>query len=458
MINRRTFLKFSSACLLSLSNISHATVADYRTLTIKLRTESRHWFANYLPIQLWASDIKALNLQQFETVQIEVNNQLPNPTTLHWHGMRVKNTMDGVSGMTQLPIATGASFSYQITPQDAGTFWAHAHHNTFEQLARGLYFPLIVREAKEYIVDQDLLMVIDDWRINEERQLDIASLGNFSEWAHGGRNGNILTVNRQLNQVYQCKAGQRIRLRLLNAANSRIMTVALPNFAIWILAKDGQPLAEPLKLDKPMTIGPGERYDFIIDINMSVGKFPIHEVSSGKNILIAMIDVSANEQQQQNTHAPAALPENPLPKIDPNKIKHRIKLDMQGGAMGGLKKANYQGNLLNVQELVKNKQIWSFNAIANLADEPLLTAKSGEMIEIEMINNTRWPHAMHLHGHHFKADSSFYPKNIWHDTLLILAGETTKIMFRAGETGKWLLHCHMIEHQASGMATWIEVT
>ncbi|EPJ49362.1 MAG: hypothetical protein OFPII_01490 [Osedax symbiont Rs1] len=458
MLNRRTFIKLASICLLPLSQFSQAITPQYRAITLKLRTETQDWFANYAPIQLWASDLKQLDLQQFETVQIEVQNQLPEATSLHWHGMRVENRMDGVSGMTQAPIAAGASFNYQITARDAGTYWAHAHHQTYEQLARGLYLPLIVWEAEKYVVDQDLLMVIDDWLINADRQLDIASLANFTEWAHGGRKGNVITVNRQRDNIYHCKLGQRIRLRLLNAANSRIMTLAFPNLKVWILAKDGQPLPTPLKSDKPLTLGPAERYDLIVEIPQSIGNFPIYEVSAKQKLVVSNIVVTANDRLLQHDSEPLALPENRLPKIDKNNIVHRKKLLMEGGAMGNLQQARYQGELLSVNELVKKQQIWSFNGVANLADQPLLTAKSGEMVEIEIINQTRWPHAMHLHGHHFKADSAFYPKNIWHDTLLIEAGGTTKIMFRAGERGKWLLHCHMIEHQASGMATWIQVS
>ncbi|NQZ30136.1 MAG: multicopper oxidase family protein [Oceanospirillaceae bacterium] len=458
MLNRRHFLSLSSLLLLPVSRVVEALVPNHQLLNITLKSEKKKWFSNYSPIILWGSDVEKIILKQHENVQIEVKNELSDATSLHWHGMRVKNNMDGVSGLTQAPIAIGSSFTYNITAQDAGTFWAHSHHNTYQQLAMGLYFPLIVKEEEEYKVDQDLLLVIDDWRINEHRQLDLESLGDFSEWAHGGRKGNIITVNREIEQSYLCKVGQRIRLRLLNAANSRIMTLQLPVLPTWILAKDGQPLTVPIKLDKAITIGPAERYDLIIDVTSSAGNYPIYEVSTTQNIQVATLNVISGKDIVPSSSSPSALPENPLAKLDFDQISHSTKLLMEGGAMGSLRQAKYQGEVLSVNELVKNKKIWSFNGTAGIDDKPLLSAKSGEMIEIEIINNTRWPHVMHMHGHHFKADSEHYPKGIWHDTLLLLAKEEATIVFRAGDVGKWLLHCHMIEHQASGMVTWIEVT
>ena len=125
--------------------------------------------------------------------------------------------------------------------------------------------------------------------------------------------------------------------------------------------------------------------------------------------------------------------------------------------MGGLRKAIYQNKTMGVRELIQHKQIWVFNGVANLPDEPLLTVRSGDVVEIEMDNDTRWPHGMHLHGHHFQTNSNRYQKGVWHDTLLMERGEKVLIRFQAGLPGKWLIHCHMIEHQAAGMVTWFEV-
>jgi len=115
---------------------------------------------------------------------------------------------------------------------------------------------------------------------------------------------------------------------------------------------------------------------------------------------------------------------------------------------------------MNLKELIKHKKIWTFNGVAGMPEEPLVRLKRGETALIDMINDNRWHHAMHLHGHHFRLvdtkDSSMGPS--WHDTALVAAGESQAIAFVADNPGKWLFHCHMIEHQAGGMSTWIEVS
>jgi len=106
--------------------------------------------------------------------------------------------------------------------------------------------------------------------------------------------------------------------------------------------------------------------------------------------------------------------------------------------------------------------MWALNGITDLPRDTLVRVKRGQTVIINMVNDNRWPHAMHLHGHHFKvlqegegADSL---KGAWRDTTLIQGGESQKLVFPADNPGKWLLHCHMVEHTAGGMITWLEVT
>ncbi|GGB92637.1 copper oxidase [Marinobacterium zhoushanense] len=458
-LSRRDFLWLTAAGLVAAPTLANGSIKpDARRLNLVLQPEQRHWFAPLgEPVALWSFDRDVLRLRQGEAVEIEVENRLPNPSSVHWHGLRIDNAMDGVSGLTQDPIPPGGRFLYRFTPQDAGTFWAHSHHQTYEQLARGLYMPLIVEEQQPADVDRELTLALDDWRLNEARQLDTHSLGDMHDWAHGGRTGNLLTANRQLKPQLQVRAGERVRLRLLNAANARIMLVNLPNLPCWIWAKDGQPLAVPEVLTTSLILAPAERYDLVLDIpDEATGVLPIQLESDQAPVDLAYLRVD-DRAERRFSGVPNALPANHLPVIGAEKPAHRVQLDMTGGAMGSLRQAVYQGETLGVRELVQRKQIWAFNGVANLPDQPLLEARSGELIEIELLNNTRWPHSMHLHGHHFQADLARYAKGIWHDTLVMAAGEGTRIRFRADKPGSWLLHCHMIEHQAAGMVSWIRV-
>ncbi len=461
-VRRREFLKLLAAGTVSAAHPGRirAQKKQPEPIQLTLQQQRENWFGDeYAPVSLWGADRRVLRLRQHQAVEIQVHNLLPDETSIHWHGMRVPNAMDGVSGITQDPIASGGRFDYGFTPLDAGTFWAHAHHKTYEQLARGLYLPVIVEEDTPYPADQDLLLVLDDWRINRERQIDTASFGSLHDWAHNGRLGNLITVNRQRYPQLPVKAGQRLRLRILNAANSRIMVIQFPELPFWLLAKDGQPFAEPASQDSVLVLAPAERYDVILDIPGDwKDDIPIHEVSGEETIRIANMPLDAESVGSSRAERPPPLPRNPLVAPSRQTADHKVRLEMEGGAMGNLRDAKYKGKLLTRKELIAQKQVWTMNGVASLPEKPLLRASRGEIVEIEMVNNTGWPHAMHLHGHHFQVNSSHYKDDIWHDTVLMARGDTTSMRFQAGEPGRWLLHCHMIEHQISGMVTWIEVS
>jgi len=135
-----------------------------------------------------------LRVRQGDQVRIFVQNQLTERTTVHWHGIRLPNAMDGVPGFTQPPIRPGEAFTYEFTLPDAGTFWYHPHADTLQQLGRGLAGPLIVEEREPVAVDRDLLWFIEDWRLNDRAQI-APGFGDRMEAAMAGRVGNTVTIN-----------------------------------------------------------------------------------------------------------------------------------------------------------------------------------------------------------------------------------------------------------------------
>lgn len=437
--------------------VATAKAANLVSFSFSAGFESAPWFPDGEPVALWGYDVPVIELTQYGTSKLEFTNQLDIPTTVHWHGMAVTNDMDGVSGLTQAPVAPSESFVYELTPKDAGTYWAHAHHNTYRQLAMGLYVPIIVHEATPYPVDQDILFVADDWRMAHDGQLDIDSFDNTHDWSHGGRLGNVLTINRQRQPSLNVIAGQRIRLRLLNAANSRILRFAFADVPVQVVAKDGQPLVAPKLVKEPLIVAPAERFDVIIDIPAHWhGLFPIYEASAEQPYLAAQWQVVPSEERQREVAPVMPLPANPMPTV-PDKADHRLTLTLEGGAMGNLQPAYYQGKKLSVDELIRKRQFWTQNGQAGFPEEPLLRVRVGDVVEIELKNDTMWGHAMHLHGHHFRAAHHQLGETLWQDTVLVYARDTLTLRFVATETGQWLLHCHMIEHQVSGMVTYLEV-
>lgn len=128
--------------------------------------------------------------------------------------------------------------------------------------------------------------------------------------------------------------------------------------------------------------------------------------------------------------------------------------------MGMMGHAMFRGARMGMRELVQDHgQVWAFNGVAGMPDKPLFSVPRGRTVEIKMINQTAWPHAMHVHGHHFREiDAKTAEADAWRDTVLLLSQETRSFAFVADNPGKWMIHCHMLEHQQGGMGTWFEVT
>ncbi len=212
-----------------------------------------------------------LRLRQGEPARIIVENRLDQDTTVHWHGVRVPNAMDGVPGLTQRPIKPGESFVYAFAPPDAGTFWYHPHANGIEQLGRGLAGAVIVEERAPPQVDRDLLWFIEDWRLTEEGGIALG-FGNAMEAAMSGRVGNVVTLNGRVSEKEPVRAGERIRLRLVNVCLARILALRFEGHRPAIVAIDGQP-CEPHEPDGGrILLGPAMRTDVILDMQGAPGR------------------------------------------------------------------------------------------------------------------------------------------------------------------------------------------
>ncbi|MBL4756524.1 MAG: multicopper oxidase family protein [Rhizobiales bacterium] len=399
-----------------------------------------------------------IRIRKGERVRVKLINNLEEPTSIHWHGIRIENAMDGVAGLTQEPVEPGQSFTYDFVAPDAGTYWYHAHNRSWNQVARGLYGPLVIEEdSPAFDREHDLTLVLDDWRLNDDGVLDTESLGSLMEWGHAGRLGNWLTVNSRTLPEFTLQAGEPYRLRLINACNARILEIDPGRFNGRILSYDGQDLSAPQTLDyAPLLIGPAQRVDLLV-IPQTGEDFEIEEVSGNQNHAFMKFQIAGD---QTAIEAPIKLQPNVLPVPDLANAK-AITLDMTGGAMRGVAGIVYQGRELTREEVMETGQLWGMNGVANLPDAPLFQAKRGETITLETKNDTAFAHAMHIHGHHFRilerSGSDVDEGQPWRDTFLIGPDQTTKIAFVADNPGKWLLHCHMLEHAAAGMNTWFEV-
>jgi len=397
-----------------------------------------------------------LRVKQGERLRVRFENRLEQPSTIHWHGVRIDNAMDGVPELTQRVVAPGADFDYDFVAPDAGTYWYHPHNRTWEQLARGLYGALIVEEPEPPAVDRDLPLLLDDWRLTDNAAIDEASFGSMHDHAHAGRIGNWITVNGDGEATIPVQLGERLRLRLCNAANARVFELALKGLDGWLMALDGQPVPPQVIPDR-LILAPAQRADLIVDVADGATEAVLAFVE--RDVAYAAVQFPvAGRVRDGRLPAPQPLAANPVSLPGPLADAEPVDLVMEGGAMGGLAAAVYRRREYPIQELVRRGQAWALNGVAGMPEQPLVRVARGRTVRLRMVNDTAWPHAMHLHGHHFQSVSADTAAGPLRDTLLVQRDETAEIAFVADNPGRWLLHCHMVEHAAAGMMTWIEVT
>jgi FtsP/CotA-like multicopper oxidase with cupredoxin domain len=248
-----------------------------------------------------------------------------------------------------------------------------------------------------------------------------------------------------------------MRLRLANVANARIYTLEAQGMEGWVVALDGMPLDTPQPLGR-LTLAPAQRADLIVDVVAEDGGEALlvsHEQDGG--YAIATFPVRG-EMRPARMGAPPALPANPVPALGPLAPARRVDLLMEGGAMGSMSGAMMGGHMMGMRDLVGAGKVWAMNGMVDMPEEPLIAVARGETVRIVMRNDTVWPHAMHLHGHHFRSVAAGEPAGPLRDTLLVQNGETAEIAFFADNPGDWLVHCHMLEHSAGGMMTWLRVS
>jgi FtsP/CotA-like multicopper oxidase with cupredoxin domain len=404
-----------------------------------------------------------IRVRQGEPIRILVDNRLPEETSIHWHGVRVPNAMDGVPHLTQRPIAPGQSFTYEFACPDAGTFWYHPHQNSSVQVGRGLYGPLIVEEAEPVVVDRDITWMLGDWRLREDASIS-PDFDDMMDVAHNGRVGNTVTVNGRVLETFEVRSGERIRLRLINAANARIFGLKFQGHDPQIIAMDGQPVELHEPAEGRVVLGPAMRIDVVLDMSGRPGqRFRVTDTFY-RNREYRLLDLAYSEQtplrDAPNTN-PVRLPKNPLPEPE-LKGAERHQVTLRGGMMGGMRSAMMDGKRADIRTLMHNGLVWAINGVAakGHVHDPLFTLQRNRSYVIELINETAWHHPMHLHGHSFRViNRGGEPTRHWEwqDTVLLDPRERAEIAFVADNPGDWMFHCHILEHQAGGMMGVIRV-
>jgi FtsP/CotA-like multicopper oxidase with cupredoxin domain len=459
-VTRRTLLQGVAATLLPIASHAQTVAKPAESVTPEgMRIlEARKASQRILPSPAGETDVwgydgqvpgPVLRVKAGEEVAVRLVNKLDQPTSLHWHGVRIDNAMEGVVGLTQKPVAPGASFDYRFKVPDSGLYLYRPYVAPFtsEQVARGLYGILIVDEPSPPQVDRDFALLIDDWRLDEQGML-IKDFGNPADVGGAGRLGSLVTANTRAAPITETFApGSRIRLRLVNVANARFMFITFEGFKPLIMAIDGQPCDPFEPVRRTIPVGPGARFDLMFDL-------PDSESEAAKLILRAMNEPDRDlcVFKTQGTKRPArqtiaSLPLNPLLPAEIRLAEaKKVDIVVEGGSARVSPGA---------------KTLWTLNGQPGGFDgKPLFSVKRGAPVSLGFINKTLVTQNIRVHGHVVRLlhdlDDGWEP--YWRNAVIVAEGRTKRVAFVADNPGKWAINCDVIEHQISGLCGWFEVT
>ncbi len=412
-----------------------------------------------------------------EVVRARVVNRLPADTSVHWHGLALRNDVDGVPGVTQPPIGAGAEFTYKFTAPTPGTYWFHPHSGP--QLDRGLYAPLIVEDPHEPLsYDEEWVVVLDDWLdgvtgtpdqvLAELRKgmmggmnhsaggqdgmggMDMSTpspgggshmlMGATSELL-GGDAGDVAYPYFLLNgrlptapETFRAKPGTRVRIRFINAGADTAVRVALGEHKMTVTHTDGFPI-EPVSTDA-LLIGMGERYDVLV--TLKDGVFPLVALAEGKKgSARALVRTSATRRAPGMNAQPAQL-KGKIVHYDGLRPAQDVRLPSKAGDR--TIRLELTGSMMAYNWAIDGKPY---------DPKTIHAVRTGERVRLSFVNRTTMWHPMHLHGHTFALADSGIRK----DTAIVLPNTTLDVDFDADNPGMWMIHCHNIYHAESGMMT-----
>ena len=403
-----------------------------------------------------------LRMTQGVRFSIDVTNTLDEATTIHWHGLRVPNKMDGVPYLTQFPIQKDETWHYSYTPDDAGVYWYHPHCRTMDQIARGLTGIIVVAEKDDPGFDGETVLNLHDFRIGKDDQF--MKLYSARAAARAGTLGTVMTANWQQNPSYVHQAGSLVRLRLGATDTTRFYKLTFDGAESdgaegRIIGADGHPLREALPWpspDAPITVAPGQRLDVAIRMPDTEGKDVVVTNHTAQRIRPLATLRATGSSLGRSLGELSPLPPNEVPDFDPDGIE--VVEMVFGWSPDGLKPDNGFCGSLGYTFWSIDRQPWQGDAAKSIA--PVAELKLGRPYVLRLRNESPNSHPIHLHGQVFRplrSNKLKLPSN-WTDTIVLNRRETIDIGLVADNPGDWAFHCHVIEHQKTGLAGFIRVT
>lgn len=394
-----------------------------------------------------------------ESFNVIVKNNLADSTVIHWHGLFLPNDQDGTE-LTQKFIPSGKSYHYNFKLTQAGTFWMHSHAGLQEQDL--LAAPLII-ENKEDEGYQQIVMLLQDFSFKKPEQiLDGLQHPKMSDMDMSNMKGmDMSKMAPDLNdvkyddfltnyhsdespEIMYVKPGQPVKLRIINGSSMTNFWLNIDKIKGTVIAIDGNPITA--YTNNLLQLNIASRMDVVFTMPKIATTIPVLGQVEGTKYQTGII--LTNQQNMSKaaipTEAVKAMPAfnydqelklHALHNLTPRPINKVINLEL-GGNM-----SKYTWSI--------NKQMWP-----NVA--PLIV-KKGERVEIVFHNNTMMEHPMHLHGNVFQVIDINGQKinGTLRDTINIMPKSTVKVILDASTPGKWFLHCHMLYHMHTGMATFL---
>lgn len=377
-----------------------------------------------------------LRAKRGDRLIVHLHNELPWPTTIHWHGLRIPVEMDGVPGHSQPEVEPGQSFTYHFVLPDAGLFWYHPHVRSAAEVGFGLYGALLVEDPTEPDLSADeLVLVLSDLAV------DVETGELFSPESGGdlatlfGREGNVLLVNGRSRPVLHARVGRRQRWRIVNAAKSRYFQLELPGHTFTQLGADGGLLARPVEHER-LVIVPGARADVLVTPRGTPGEtlalrwvpydrgFGSVEFREIEDLMYVALD----------ERVPVESP--PLPplerEIEPLSTERATPIELRLGQVGS-------GGTLTLS--INEQPSW---------DADPIPAFIGETQHLRITNELSWAHPFHLHGFFFQVVGE--EPLAWRDTVDVPLLAKVEVLVRYDDRpGMWMFHCHILDHADAGM-------